>query len=390
MTMKRQNITSRKDFTDMMTDDEKMDIARKYHFRCAHCGATTYPMMVGGRGTVDHYIPLSKGGVSQSVNYVYLCEKCNKEKGSLILDPQKYLRYIDAKPYEQLRRYFYDYLESFEYFNRRNLLACDAYTFSVSRAFSNDIKLTERIARKYPDQCMQYYSYRKIGPDQMQEAGQFYIAYLRKYNLLASEESAWDNLEFWNQFGVLYGVYNSHFELRALTAVLLTSYACDNPIFSMFVFSPYSDKNTRNMTSRLSKVFAIAFSRERHYLDVRIRLCVPSGDPGAAFLTRDGGCSAHNNNEMLRIAYQGFYFPPESGGKIRGIANLVADPTEELDNFYKTHDYTRTDWMVPMISKDYHYASVATESSGLCRPFRSGAPAAAMPMPAAAVGAALS
>lgn len=378
MTMKRQNITSRRDFVDMMTDDEKMDIAKKYHFRCAHCGATTYPMMAGGRGTIDHYIPLSKGGVSQSVNYVYLCEKCNKEKGSLILDPQKYLRYIDAKPYEKLSRYFYDYLDSFEYFSRRNLLACDAYTFSVSRAFGNDVKRMERIARKYPDKCMQYYSYRKIGPDQMQEAGQFYIDYLKKYGLLASEESAWDNLEFWSQFGVLYGVYNSHLELRALTAVLLTSYACDSPIFSMFVFSPFSDKNTRNMTSRLSELFAIAFSRERHYSDVRIRLCVPSGDPGAAFLTRYGGCSVHQDNEMLRVANQGFSFAPEYGRNVRGIAKLVSDPTEELDNFYKTHDYQRTDWMVPMVSRYYRYTSAAAAAAEPCRPFRPDTPAAAV------------
>lgn len=379
MTMKRQNITSRRDFVDMMTDDEKMDIAKKYHFRCAHCGATTYPMMSGGRGTIDHYIPLSKGGVSQSVNYVYLCEKCNKEKGSLILDPQKYLRYIDAKPYEQLSRYFYDYIDSFEYFSRRNLLACDAYTFSVSRAFGNDVKRMARIARKYPDKCMQYYSYRKIGLDQMQEAGQFYIDYLKKYGLLASEESAWDNLEFWNRFGVIYGVYNSHFELRALTAVLLSSYDCDRPIFSMFVFSPFSDKNNRNMTSHLSELFACAFARERHYTDVRIRLCVPSGDPGATFLTRYGGCSAHKDNEMLRFAYQGFSFPPECGKSIRGIVDLVSDPTEELDNFYKTHDYQRTDWMVPMVSKYYHYTSKASvAASGLCRPFRPNTPAAAV------------
>lgn len=48
-------------------------LAKRNGGRCANCGA-------GGRLTLDHRIPLSRGGTWKRGNLQLLCDKCNSEK----------------------------------------------------------------------------------------------------------------------------------------------------------------------------------------------------------------------------------------------------------------------------------------------------------------------
>ena len=48
--------------------------------RCSYCGAT------GVRMTVDHVVPLSRGGGNEPANLVAACRPCNSSKGSKTLE----------------------------------------------------------------------------------------------------------------------------------------------------------------------------------------------------------------------------------------------------------------------------------------------------------------
>lgn len=51
-----------------------------YGYHCAYC--TVY---CEENRTVDHIIPISKGGRNQFINMVLSCRKCNEEKGDKLL-----------------------------------------------------------------------------------------------------------------------------------------------------------------------------------------------------------------------------------------------------------------------------------------------------------------
>ncbi|MFX1264595.1 MAG: HNH endonuclease [Promethearchaeota archaeon] len=54
-------------------------------FRCLYCGRH------GGKGcplTIDHFVPLSRGGANDPSNYVSCCKRCAKSKGSR--EPQEW------------------------------------------------------------------------------------------------------------------------------------------------------------------------------------------------------------------------------------------------------------------------------------------------------------
>lgn len=69
-------------FTNFMRRNSKRNFIQAHPF-CAHCGAA------GGRSdnplTIDHVVPLSRGGRPGVRNWQVLCRECNGRKGSLLL-----------------------------------------------------------------------------------------------------------------------------------------------------------------------------------------------------------------------------------------------------------------------------------------------------------------
>lgn len=63
-------LTARGSFTASEWELKKQE----FDYRCAYCGRKTKNL------TVDHYIPLSKGGTNYIDNIVPACIRCNKQK----------------------------------------------------------------------------------------------------------------------------------------------------------------------------------------------------------------------------------------------------------------------------------------------------------------------
>ena len=58
-----------------VTAEDWKNIMRDYNYKCVYCGR-------GGRLTMDHIVPLIKGGAHDVDNIVPACMDCNRKKNS--------------------------------------------------------------------------------------------------------------------------------------------------------------------------------------------------------------------------------------------------------------------------------------------------------------------
>lgn len=91
---------------------------------CAHCGT---PLDYNTNFTLEHVIPLSKGGKNDISNYVALCETCNKEKSNDIVEPNEYYTYLPKAKKAQLQALFEEYCKSTDWLSYDNLFMTDRF-----------------------------------------------------------------------------------------------------------------------------------------------------------------------------------------------------------------------------------------------------------------------
>ncbi len=60
---------------------------------CARCGR---PITLE-KTTIEHYVPKYRGGADDERNLLPLCKKCNKQKGSKIVDAKEYYPFLKSK-----------------------------------------------------------------------------------------------------------------------------------------------------------------------------------------------------------------------------------------------------------------------------------------------------
>lgn len=65
-------------------------LVSRYQGRCAYCDT-------GGQMTMDHVIPIARGGGHRIGNLVPACETCNKSKGPLLLIEWRYRLAVEAE-----------------------------------------------------------------------------------------------------------------------------------------------------------------------------------------------------------------------------------------------------------------------------------------------------
>lgn len=85
----------------IFTKDEKEKILKKTGFRCGHCGMKLEHF----NATVEHMIPISKGGLNDEYNMIALCETCNQSKSNYLYDTFRYYPYILDEYRDNYSRY---------------------------------------------------------------------------------------------------------------------------------------------------------------------------------------------------------------------------------------------------------------------------------------------
>lgn len=211
--IKRQKIVERE---TNFTYEEKVDIAKKSNERCCHCGKKVY---FGYGATIEHFIPLSKGGTNRDINLVMLCEDCNKNKGDLIYQPEDYLEYLNKEHLHKMFDYFDSYIKSFDFVNRKNLLACDSYRVYVS---ANHVKpVYKKKNNIYVPAGASVHMVKRAFMKDVDRLTDYYIKYLKKYDCLDDENAARLNILFWLTFGCIYYVEKGG-EIKSFTSITIT------------------------------------------------------------------------------------------------------------------------------------------------------------------------
>ena len=251
----RQKIMEREDFTW----DERKSIAEKSGDRCCRCGKKVY---FGYGATVDHFVPLDKGGTNRDVNMVMLCMDCNEEKGNKIVTPEDYLPYLKKEHMEKLSGYFKSYLDSFEWLDRKNLLACDEYRVEVVP------EALARSTRKKNIQKMRgiLHVMKKAAPEDFWKLHRYFVRYLEKYHFLLSEEEAATDLSFWMKFGCVYFVEREG-EIKTMCAVTATKLPEDGEGFTdalnIYVFCHYSTSAAKTIAHGIARDIPSSVMDER-------------------------------------------------------------------------------------------------------------------------------
>ena len=76
----------------------------KCNYMCARCGKKLQIFKEGS--TIDHIIPLSRGGENDSRNMVSMCFKCNRRKGNNLVIPRYYYKFLDEDIILEIEGYF--------------------------------------------------------------------------------------------------------------------------------------------------------------------------------------------------------------------------------------------------------------------------------------------
>lgn len=131
----------------IFTNEQKKEMLKKSKFRCCHCGKK---LSIGDNFSVEHVIPISKGGSNNPDNTIALCQRCNLLKGNMIYNPEQFYKFLNKADLQILLDNMEDYFDKFEWFNRYNLFPYDILYFD----YVMDIKIGGKLAKggvgKYP------------------------------------------------------------------------------------------------------------------------------------------------------------------------------------------------------------------------------------------------
>lgn len=253
--MQRQQITDRNDFDY----EDKRELLQKSNGRCAHCGKQIF---AGFNATVDHFIPLSKGGINQRINIVMLCKECNKEKTNKILAPKTYLKYLKPKYLKEIENYFESYIKSFDYISRGNLLQCDEYTIRIVPDLNFNFR-NKRHQARLENKITRNFTFKRAYPDDLNRLKIFFIEYLRKINELAGESIAKKNIEFWHKFGAIYYIEDENKDIEIMAPMTIVRDSEDSFYLKSYIFSKHADKTVRQIVNILPQQIARKICEEQ-------------------------------------------------------------------------------------------------------------------------------
>ena len=91
---------------------------------CAHCGA---PLDRYGNMTVDHVIPLNRGGTNDPENLTVLCEGCNQAKSDMVIPPMQWYAYLPAARRRSLQKMLDQYIKDTDFLAKDCLLPLDMF-----------------------------------------------------------------------------------------------------------------------------------------------------------------------------------------------------------------------------------------------------------------------
>ncbi|MBD5585178.1 MAG: HNH endonuclease [Clostridia bacterium] len=146
-----------------LTNNEKLNVYIQCRNLCAHCGRH---LEFHHDMTVDHVIPLNKGGKNEPRNYVALCKDCNQAKSDNVVYPIDYYPYLPEPKKKEVTELFHDYLRSTAWFAHDNVFMLDQFNLKTARAvympkqgMCYPVPTTMRVEKISQDDAFEYLQY---------------------------------------------------------------------------------------------------------------------------------------------------------------------------------------------------------------------------------------
>lgn len=352
--IKRQKIVERDDFTL----EEKEAIGEKSDNRCCHCGKKVY-FKYGA--TVEHFIPLSKGGTNRDINMVMLCHDCNQEKSNYIYMPDDYLPYLKKEHLDKLNGYFESYIRSFDFVNRDNLLACDRYKIFINN-LPDDLYYSKRINKNKRKELLRKTSFsawvKRATFDDEEKLYEYYVRYLNKYNCLDSEKDARINIQFWLTFGCIYYVEKND-DIKALITVSVTKSngrvtLVDDEIdyfLTVNIFAYYSTENVLGIAWNLSRNIPMYLAIEQGLSQIPVRYCIVTDDELCKILSKGGVVYEEDKfTSSFSVLYSGNREDLPRLKDDKDLHKFFSKFNEinqsRFDKWFQKHDTENIEWMI--------------------------------------------
>ena len=101
--------------------------------RCARCGKN---LLESGDATVEHIIPIRKGGTNDPENLVVLCETCNTQKSDDIVKPSEFYAVLSEKRRKAMQKMIDQYCEDTDWLDSTHLFRLDQFEIKIPLAGS--------------------------------------------------------------------------------------------------------------------------------------------------------------------------------------------------------------------------------------------------------------
>lgn len=326
--IKRQKIMER----DRFTYEDKLRFAAKSDGRCCHCGKKVH---IGYGATVEHFVPLSKGGTNRDINIIMLCDECNQKKSNMIVRPKDYIKYLHQEDYDKLCGYFDSYISSFEFIDRHNLLSCDAYQiFMVPNVVQHITNSKMKNKLKIP------YIVKRATYEDIDRLSDYYIKYLKKYDCLDSESAAKINISFWLRFGCIYYIEKNN-DIQCFITLSVTHSDQDtylvkdkdisiNDFITMNIFCYYSNDYNSTLIYNLSRQVPRFIMEEQKLCQLPTKFSIIHGD-SLAYVICKGGTIIDDDNARLMESFCILY-NNESGKGYNSLPDI--DKDDNLKAFF--------------------------------------------------------
>lgn len=359
-TIKRQKIDERVWFTP----EEKEQFAAKSDHKCCHCGKKAF-FKYGA--TVEHFIPISKGGTNRDINMIMLCKDCNAHKDNFIYRPKDYLPYLKQEHLEKIQGYFDSYIMSFDFVNRDNLLACDRYKVLVNVMPDNlYYTVKERYkSKKKRDKFFEQHSIpywvKRATFDDVDKLTEYFIKYLKKYDCLDDEASARINIEFWLTFGCIYYIERDN-DIECFITVSVTKannrVTIKNKKIDYFltvnVFAYYSTSKSLTLVYNLSRQIPRIICDEQGLRQMPVKYSMLKNDTLSGEIC-DGGSIFEGGRfiHAFMVLYDCDKDTLPSITEDKALSDFFKRfnqlSRDKLDSWFNSHGTSSFDWMLEEI-----------------------------------------
>lgn len=211
----REKVESRRFFSV----DEKRRIRKKSNGLCSHCGK----ILTDEIFTVDHAIPLDKGGTNDLSNLVALCNTCNIDKDNFIYHPREYFKYLNEPFLEELIDNQNKYYDTVHWLTKTNFLPEEVKEFSVPIELPN---LQYKKRKGLSPVSIKYMLHKAVYSD-LDSIYHFLIRYHSKFADTSTNQDIKELIMDYFENGCIYFIKNRSDEVIALLPLRVSTY-CKN------------------------------------------------------------------------------------------------------------------------------------------------------------------